>query len=165
MKVKKGATRALAAGLGVAALSLACGYGLSAGAGRMPHGAERVFVRPFENRSTDAEAGALVATAVRQELARRGEEGGSGSPARIEGTVENTIFAPVGQNPPIYQLTLVVMAHLLVNDKVLAEQRFSHPEFSPSGIDPLESEGRRNLALRRAASAIARDIVERFETP
>ncbi len=131
----------------------------------MPAGAQRIFVRPFENHTTDAELGALVAAALRQELARRGADAGSEARARIEGTIDDASSALVGLNPPIYHLNLTVTARLLVDGKALAEQRMGHGEDYLSGLDPLESEGRRRLALRRSAEALARDIVERFEQP
>jgi hypothetical protein len=142
-----------------------CGYSLNAGAGRMPNGAQRVFVRPLENRTTDAEAGALVAAALRQELARRGADAGSEAAARIEGTVDDASFSTLGLNPPTYRLALTVTVRLLVDGKLLAEQHAGRAEDWLSGLDPLESEGRRRLALRRAAEAVARDVIERFEQP
>jgi Lipopolysaccharide-assembly len=142
-----------------------CGYSLNAGVGRMPPGAQHVFVRPLENRTTDAEAGVLVAAALRQELARRGAEAGSGATARIEGAVDDASFSALGLNPPVYRLALTVTARLLVDGKVLAEQRAGRVEDWLSGLDPLESEGRRRLALRRAAEAVAKDLIERFEQP
>ncbi len=142
-----------------------CGYSLNAGAGRMPNGAQRVFVRPLENRTTDAEAGALVAAALRQELARRGADAGSEAAARIEGSIEDASFGSLGLNPPTYSLSLTVTARLVVSGNTLAEQRVVRAESYLSGLDPLESEGRRHLALRRAAEAVAKDIIERFEQP
>ncbi len=142
-----------------------CGYSLTAGAERMPPGAQRVFVRPFEARTSDADAGALVASALRQELARRGADAGPEVPARIEGAVEDTSFSLLNVNPPTYRLGLTVTARMVLNGKLLAEQRFGRSEDYLSGLDPLESEGRRHLALRRASEAIARDIIERFQQP
>jgi hypothetical protein len=151
----------------LAALALSgCGYSLGAGSARMPTGAQRVFVRPFENRTTDSEAGALVAAALRQELARRGAGGGSEAAARIEGAVDDVSFSVLAIGPPpTYRLTLTVTARLLAEGKALAEQRAARVEDYLSGLDPLESEGRRRLALRRAAEAVARDLIERFEQP
>jgi hypothetical protein len=153
--------------LGALVVSLTgCGYSLTAGAGRLPAGAQRVFVRPLENRTTDAEAGALVAAALRQELARRGADAGPEGAARIEGTIDGSSFAVLTVGPPpTYSLTLAVTARLLAGGRVLAEQHASRTEEYLSGLDPLESEGRRRLALRRAAEAVARDVVERFEQP
>jgi Lipopolysaccharide-assembly len=148
-----------------ALIACACGYSLGAGSRRLPPTAQRVFVRPLENRTTDAEVGALVAAALRDELARRSADGGADAAARIEGTVEDASFAAVGLNPPNYHLTLTVSARLVVKGNVLAEQRFSRGEDYLSGLDPLESEGRRRLALRRAAEAVAQQIVETFEEP
>ncbi len=129
----------------------------------MPSGAERVFVRPLENRTADAEAGALVAAALRQELARRGAGGDAGAPARIEGAVVSSSFGP--SSATTYRLTLVVEARLVAGAKVLAEHRVGRDEDYVGAIDALESEGRRRVALRRAATFLARDLVESFETP
>jgi hypothetical protein len=153
---------------GAIALLLAlsgCGYSLTAGDARMPREAQRVFVRPFENRTTDAEAGALVAAALRQELARRGAEGGTATSARIEGTVEDASYALVVPNPPTYGLSLTVSARLLVGDELVAERRTARSEQWLSGFDPLENEGWRRVALRRAAEAVAKDLLETFQEP
>jgi len=148
------------------AAASACGYSLTAGAGRMPAGAQRVFVRPLENRTTDAEAGALVAAALRQELARRGADGGTEAGARIEGSIDDVSFSVLALGPPpTYRLGLTVTARLLADGKPLAEQHVGRVEDYLSGLDPLEGEGRRRLALRRVAEAIARDLIERFEQP
>jgi len=79
--------------------------------------------------------------------------------------VETASFGLVSGNPPTYSFSLVVKARLVVDGKVLIEQPFARAEEVLSGLDPLESEGRRRLALRRASEALARDIVERFEQP
>jgi hypothetical protein len=142
-----------------------CGYGFSAGVGRMPPAAERVFVRPLENRTTDAEAGALVAAAIRLELARRGADGDEKAPAHIEGAVVSSGFLPSSPNSATYRLTLVVEARLMASAKVIAERRVSRDEDYLGAVDALESEGRRRVALRRAATFLARDLVESFEVP
>jgi hypothetical protein len=142
-----------------------CGYGFAAGAGRLPAGAERVFVPPLENRTTDSEAGAIVAASLRQELARRQADGGPGSGARIDGRVEESSFYASSPNGATYRLALVVSARLVVGGAVVAEQRARRDEEWLAGIDALESEGRRRLAMRRAADGLAREILERFERP
>jgi Lipopolysaccharide-assembly len=147
------------------ALLASCGYSLSAGKNRLPEGAQRIFVRPFEDRTTDAEAGALVAAALRRELARRDAAAGPEAPARIEGAVEETSFGASSPNGTTYKLAVTVSARLVVDGRVRAEQRARREEDWLAGQDPLESEGRRRLALRRAAEALAREIVERFEMP
>jgi hypothetical protein len=144
-------------------LAIACGYGLHAGESRLPAPATQVFVRPFENRTSDAEAGALVAAAVRRELARRGAEGGADAPARLEGVVEDVTFTAASPNGSSYRLVLTVSARLRAGDAVLGEGRVARAEDWLAGLDPLESEGRRRVALRRAADAAARDLLERLE--
>lgn len=151
--------------LAAALLASGCGYALSSQAGRLPAGAERIHVPPFENRTSDAEAGALVAAAVRQELARRGALGDAGAPARIEGVAVAVSFAPSSFGSATSHLALVVSARLVAGGRTLAEQRVQRDEDYLGAVDALESEGRRRVALRRAAEAAAREIVERFETP
>ncbi|HET9595185.1 MAG TPA: LptE family protein [Anaeromyxobacteraceae bacterium] len=152
------------AGATLAALLLAsCGYALRAGEPRLPAPATQVFVRPFENRTSDAEAGALVASAVRRELARRGADGGADAPARLEGVIEDVTFFAASPNGSSYRLVLTVSAQLRAGAAVLGEGRVARAEDWLAGLDPLESEGRRRVALRRAADAAARELLERFE--
>jgi hypothetical protein len=153
------------AGLLLAVLFRACGYSAHGSTGRFPRGAEQIFVRPLEDRTTDAEAGALVAAALRRELARRGADGGPDAPARIEGAVERVTFGAPSPNNALYRLSLTVSTRLVVGGKLVAEQRTQRDEDWLAGQDPLESEGRRRLALRHAADEAAREIVERYELP
>src|SRR5574337_1182494 len=113
-------------GLPWAALALllalaGCGYAFTAGAGRMPAGAESVLVRPLANRTPDAEAGALVAAALRQELARRGAAGGEGAPARIEGTILESAASPSSPDGSTWRLALEVEARLLSGERALGQ--------------------------------------------
>jgi hypothetical protein len=147
----------------VAALALgACGYALTSGVSRLPAGAETVSVAPLANRTTDAEAGALVAVALRRELARRGAEGGPGSPALLAGEVEEISAVP-SVGAATWRLTLVVRASLSAGGRALGEARVRHSEDYLGGVDALESEGRRRIALRRAADGAARELIERLE--
>jgi len=143
-------------------LLAACGYAFTSGVGRLPAGAERVAVPPLANRTADAEAGGLVAAALRAELARRSADGGASAPAALEGEVEEISSAPAAAG--VWRLTLVVRVRLLAGGQALGEHRSRRAEDYPSGVDPLESEGRRRIALRRACEAAAREIVERLET-
>ncbi|HVP66334.1 MAG TPA: LptE family protein [Anaeromyxobacteraceae bacterium] len=142
-----------------------CGYSFTAGKARMPAGAERVYVVPFANKTGDAEVGAQVTAALREELARRGCAGGDGAPARLEGAVVRSQFAPTTPEASSYRLTLEVQVRLVVDDKVVAEQTARRLEDYLGEVDALASEGRRRVALHLAATGLARDVVERFETP
>ncbi len=147
----------------MALLGAGCGYGFAAGSGRLPPGAYQVFVRPLANNTADAEVGALVAGALRQELARRDHLGGEGADARIEGEVVTSTFTASSLSSATWEQTLNVRARLMVAGKAVSEQSVERKEQYLGAIDPLESEGRRRLALRRLAAAIARDLVERFQ--
>jgi hypothetical protein len=155
----------LVAGVALVLACGGCGYTPSSGPGRQRPGAERVFVRPFENHTSDAESGALLGAALRRELARRDADAGREARARIEGEIVQAYFGPFSPNGAIYRFTLVVAARLVVDDRLVVQQSFARNEDLLAGQDPLESEGRRRLALRRASDAIAREIVERFEQP
>jgi Lipopolysaccharide-assembly len=156
--------RRLALALAAVALS-ACGYRFASRGAPLAGGVAQIFVPPLENRTGDAEAGAFVAAALREELARRGADGGSSAAARLEGAVEDTRYAPSSPNGATWALSLTVSARLVSAGKPVAETRVARSEEYLAGQDPLETEGRRRLALRRAAAAAARDVVEQLEKP
>ena len=144
----------------------ACGYHLAGHGAPLAGGVKTAAVPPFENRTSDAEAGALVAGAVRDELARRGAAGEGG--ARILGVVESAVAGPssvIASGAQTWRLGMVASARLVDGDRTVAQARAARDEEYLSGQDPLETEGRRRLALRRAAEALARDLVERLEAP
>lgn len=155
------------------ALTLAaCGYGFTQRYSAQG-GAERVYVRAFENLSGEPELGAAVTAALRSELARRGAEGAEGAPATIEGEVRAGEPAPTAVRPPsatesvstvtTWRVTLDVRARLVAGGKPVAEHLVRRELDFLGGADPLETEGRRALALRRAADDAAREILHAFE--
>ena len=158
--------RAPAPGL-AAALLLAsgCGYALAAGQAHLPAGAERVFVAPLDDRTPDAEAGALVAAAMRRELARRGAEGGPGSPAVLDGAVLRASFGPTTPQASSYRLVLEVRARLAVEGRTAWERTVRREVDALGEVDALATEGRRRVAMLRAADEVAREIVEGLEAP
>jgi outer membrane lipopolysaccharide assembly protein LptE/RlpB len=147
------------------AFATGCGYSATAGSSRLPPGAERVFVPSFANQTADAEAGALVASALREELARRGTAGGEGAAARIEGAVTRASATPVTTQGGTWRLTFEVQARLVVEGKEAAAATVRREVDYLGEVDAIATEGRRRLAVRKAASDAARDIVERFEAP
>jgi hypothetical protein len=155
----------LASALTLVAAAAGCGYSTTAGVSRMPPGAERIWVPSFANRTSDAEAGALVASALREELARRGTSGGEGAPARIEGTVNRASAAPVTTQSGTWRLVFEVQARLVVDGKEASAVTVRREVDYLGEVDAIATEGRRRLALRRAASEAARDVAERFELP
>jgi len=156
----------LVAGLIVlAAAGVGCGYAVGSGAVRLPAGAERVFVAPLENRTVDAEAGALVAAALREELARREATGGEGAPARIEGVVTRSSSSPLTTQSGTWRLVFEVQARLTVDGREAAQVKVRREVDYLGEVDAIATEGRRRLAIRRAAEESAREIVERLETP
>jgi hypothetical protein len=155
----------LAAALVALAAGAGCGYAVGSGAARLPGGADRVFVPPLENRTADAEAGALVAAALREELSRRGESGGEGSSARIEGAVTRSSSSPLTTQGGTWRLVFEVQARFTVNGQEAAQVRVRREVDYLGEVDAIATEGRRRLAIRRAAEESAREIVERLETP
>ena len=148
----------LAAGAG-------CGYAVGSGATRLPAGAERIFVPPLDNRTADAEAGALVAAALREELSRRGAAGGEGASARIEGTVTRSASSPLTTQSGTWRLVFEVEARLTVNGQESARIKVRRDVDYLGEVDAIATEGRRRNAIRRAAKDAALEIVERLETP
>jgi len=143
----------------------ACGYGFGAGVSRLPPGAEMVQVRPLDNRSSDAEAGALLAAALRRELARRGADGSTGAPAELSGEVEEVSAVPIAAGASAWRLTLAVHVRLVAAGRTLGEARVRRGQDYLGGVDALESEGRRRIALARVAEAAARELLERLSRP
>ena len=154
-------------GLAVAplALALGCGYAFTAGKARMPPGAERVYVPPFANRTGDAEAGAILTGALREELERRGANGGPEAQARIEGVVQHSSFGQYTVDASSYNLILDVQVKLVVRGRVVSEQLAHRQQAYLGEVDALASEARRRVALHQAAAEVAREVVERFEKP
>lgn len=106
----------------------------------------------------------LVATALRRELARRGADGGPEAPAHLEGAVLLSAFGATAVGGT-YQARVRVEVRLVVDGKTETEFTSEKAEELLAGQDPLESEGRRRLALRTAAEDLAREVVERLEVP
>jgi hypothetical protein len=145
------------------ALSLAaCGYGFSQRYVARG-GASAIFVRPFENRSTDPELGAEVATALRTELARRGADAGEGAGAQIDGEVRAGEPVITSRGGASWRVGVTVRARLVAQGGTVAEHVARREADYVGGADPLETEARRALALRRAAWDAAREVLRAFE--
>ncbi len=156
--MRPGLSLALASSLALAA----CGYGFSQRY-VAKGGASSISVRPFENRSTDPELGAEVAAAMRTELARRGADAGEGARAQIDGEVragEPVITSRAGAS---WRVGVTVRARLLAQGVTVAEHVARREADYVGGADPLETEARRALALRRAAGDAAREVLRAFE--
>jgi hypothetical protein len=158
---------ALAAALVALAAASACGYSVGAGAtsARLPAGSGTVFVAPLDNRTADAEAGALVAAALREELSRRGVSGGEGAPSRIEGAVLRSSSSPLTTQGGSWRLVFEVQARLVTRGQEVARMDVRREVDYLGEVDAIATEGRRRNAIRRAAEEAAQEIVERMETP
>jgi hypothetical protein len=150
-----------AAALGLAAVAAAgCGYAFStrwAGKG----GADRVDVRPIENLSAEPGLGPVMTDALRTSIARRGASGDGG--ARIEGEVRTRPPAPSSPGGATWTIGVLLKARLVVDGRVTAEGSFAREVEYLSGADPVETEGRRALALRRLADEVALEVLTAFE--
>jgi len=146
-----------------AALTLAaCGYAFTQRY-VAKGGAERVHVRAFENLSTEPELGAAVTAALRDELARRGADAGEGAPAVIEGEARASEPSPTSAGGVTWRIAVEVRARLVTGGAPVAEHVARRETDFLGGADPLETEGRRALALRRLADETARDVLRAFE--
>jgi len=148
-----------AAALGLAAAA-GCGYGFSARwAGK--GGADRVEVRPIENLSSEPGLGPVVTDALRTAIARRGASGEGG--ATLEGEVRTRPPAPSSPGGATWSIGVQLKAKLVVDGHATAEGTFTREAEYLSGADPVETEGRRALALRRLADDIALEVLAAFE--
>jgi hypothetical protein len=145
-----------------AALALAgCGYGFSQRYVAVG-GVERIHVRAFENRSTEPELGAVVAAALREELARRGAASEAGA-ALLDGEVRATDPVLTSSAGATWRLGIELRARLSAGQGPPVERTVRREADFLAGADPLETEGRRALALRRVAGDAARELLRALE--
>lgn len=147
-----------------AALSVACGYGFTTRY-EAQGGARKIHVRTFENLSTEPALGAAVTSALRDELTRRGADAGEEASAFIDGDVRASAPAPSVVGAATFRIDIEVRGRLVVDGAAVAERRVRREADYLAGVggDALESEGRRALALRRAAGDAARELLASFE--
>ena len=139
-----------------------CGYGFSqryVAAG----GVGRIHVRPFVNGSTEPELGAVVTAALRGELARRGADAGEGAGAVLDGEVRATEPVLTSTAGVTWRVGVELRARLLATAERPVERTVRREVDFLAGADPLETEGRRALALRRVADEAARELLRAFE--
>lgn len=157
------AARTLAV-LGVVA-SLAvggCGYGFTQRYGAAG-GIDRIHVRPFVNASTEPELGAVVTAALREELARRGADAPEGVGAVLDGEVRATEPVLTSTAGLTWRVGIELRARLVAGTAPPVERSVRRETDFLSGADPLETEGRRALALRRVADEAARELLRAYE--
>jgi len=147
--------------LSSAALLGGCGYAVGAGL-RLHGGAARAEVRPFENRSSDPGLGVAVASALRDELARRGAEG-AGDGAVIEGVVRTEGASPTLPGGATVRVVLEVHGRLTLHGATVAERTVRREADHLGGADALEGEARRAQALRRLGAEAARALLDALE--
>jgi hypothetical protein len=143
----------------------ACGYGFSQRYVARG-GATAVAVRPFENRSIEPDLGVAVTAALRTELARRGADAPDapdGGAATIEGEVRADEPVLTARGGASWRIGVTVRARLLAGGATVAEHVARRDADYVGGADPLETEARRALALRRMADDAARDVLRAFE--
>lgn len=144
-------------GLALALAASSCGYRLTV-APDLPPGVARVSVSPFENPSSDPELGSVLTAALRRELARRGVEGEGG--AVLGGEVSASEGAPSTPGAVTWRVRMEVKARLAAGGATVEERTLRRETDYLAGVDALETEGRRSLALRRLADEVARDLVD-----
>lgn len=139
-------------------LSAACGYSFTA-AGPLTGGIQAVAVRPFENRSAEPELGAALTAAVREELAARGLLAHADVRAALTGEVAAGAPVPAVPGGVGWRISIDVRARLVEGDRVVVERTLRRETSYAAGLDALETEGRRALALRKLAADCARELV------
>jgi hypothetical protein len=150
------------AAVAAALVLCACGYRF-ANRAELQGGAEAAFVTPFENLSPEPELGAVLAAALRDELARRGAAGGPEARAVIDGEVRASAPVPSTLGPRTYRVAIEARGRLRVEGKLVSEKTVRREADFLAGADPNETEARRAIALRRLAVDVARELVRAFE--
>ena len=139
-----------------------CGYGFTQRYGAVG-GLDRIHVRPFANASTEAELGAVVTAALRGELARRGAEAPEGQGALLDGEVRATEPVLTSTAGLTWRVGVELRARLAAGTAKPVERVVRRDTDFLAGADPLETEGRRALALRRVAGEAARELLRSYE--
>jgi len=114
----------------------------------------------------DPGVGAVVTTAVREALARRGVPAGTpGRPARavLTGVARTESTPPSMAAGALLRVALEVRARLAVDGAVVAERTVRREADHLGGADALEGEARRAQALHRLAAEVARELVIALE--
>lgn len=140
-----------------ALLAAGCGYRFAVGGADLPEGIERVYVPVFENRSVDAEAGALFAGALADALGRMGRAGGPGEPSRVEGVVLAIDASPAATGPDgtevgLYRLRARLLLRLVHEERTLCVRELAAGEDYLPNVDLLGTETTRRQAVRRLAT-------------
>jgi hypothetical protein len=153
--------------LALSVASAGCGYGFTTRYVARG-GADHIHVRAFENRSTEPELGAAVTSALRTALARRGAAAGPDASANLEGEVSAAEPVPSSPGEPgrpaaTWRIAVEVRARLVTAGEPAEERVVRREANFLAGADPLESEGRRALALRRVVDDAAAEILRAFE--
>ena len=139
-----------------AAALLSCGYRFTTA--EAPAGVEEIAVRPFQNLSAEPELGAVLAASLRRELARRGAAG-RGDAAFLDGDVRAFEPVPSTAGAATWRIAVEARARLVVSGEVRAERTVRREADYLAGVDALETEGRRALAVRRLADEIAGELL------
>jgi hypothetical protein len=139
-----------------------CGYGFSTRYVAVG-GAESLRVAAFENRSSEPELGASVSSALRGALARRGALSERADGPVVEGEVAASDPAPSSPGGATWRIAVEVRARLRVAGAPVEERTVRREVDYLAGGDPLESEARRALALRRASDEVAVEVLRAFE--
>ena len=124
---------------------------------------DRIHVRPFVNASTEPELGAVVTSALRTELSRRGADAPEGQGAVLEGEVRATEPAVTSTAAVTWRVGVELRARLVAGTAKPVERVVRRETDFLAGADPLETEGRRALALRRVADDAARELLRSME--
>lgn len=146
-----------------------CGYHFTARRDALPTGGRRVFAPTFANDTSEAGIEAEFTNAFRAELADAHADGESDAPIRALGTVSG-----LGGGPDLpltdahgnavglasYQVGVQLCVRLVEGERPLGSTCVRASEPYAPGLDPLQTESARRLALHRMAEKLAREAFE-----
>lgn len=165
----------------VAALGLsACGYRFAARGEGLPTDGKRVFAPTFSNDTSEAGVEVEFTNAFRAELANAHLDGPADAPVQARGSIGQmvggpgqTYFGANGQpSTPSGALNAAASYYVFVNacvrlvegEKVLGSSCVSGSEDYAPGLDALQIEAARRIALRRLAGRLMRQAFEQLST-
>ena len=153
--------------VGLTALT-ACGYGFSAGGGRLPGEASALAVPIFENATSEAQLGALFTGALREALVGRGRlAADDGHAPRVFGTVFSVSGGGsalgAGTRVGAFVVTARIKVRVEQEGRVLFADDVTGSEDYLPGVDILGTEASRRAALQRLARSLMERALERMQ--
>lgn len=157
----------------IALLASGCGYHFAARGDALPTEGKHVFAPTFANDTSEPGLEAAFTNAFREQLADAHLAGERDAPVKALGTVGGLSGGPgqvfTDQRGVVTQLASYTVAvnacvRLVEGEKVLAHTCVSGSEDYAPGLDALQVEAARRIALQRLAQRLMREAFEQLSS-